>query len=633
MVKCLMFFFIFTHYTSSFIFQNSNNYFLKTSKLLFEKRITNKKEHKMKNADNTDNEHYEKLLKQLNKDKTNLLKHIRENIPYAYSYYGDDDDNNYDDGDDGDDDYEYYLDGEDASDFLKKNIKKKKIEILIKPLNAEMNKNHNRYEDSDDDERDTFEGFKKHRKKLYGDNLGNENLGNEKNKNNEELKSDNFEIIKDFNFTFKDIGGYDDIKNEMKQCVDMLKNKEKYKKYNVRIPKGIILEGPPGNGKTLIARGFSGESKIPFISVSGSEFQNKYVGVGASRIRELFYLASKNIPCIIFIDEIDALGRKRSTDGEAASSERDSTLNELLVYLDGFKTQPGIFVIGATNRIDLLDPALLRPGRIDKKIFITLPDSKTRKEILNMHIKGKPYDNNINIEDLVVLTEGMSGAEIENLLNEAMLNALRNHRTKIVDDDLEIIHNKMIVGWQPNKHELTPTMIEQICVHEIGHVIVSLFCIKHPQLKKVILNLNSPTSPGYTLFEKQPILHKIEELEQHIMILLGGRIAEEIIYNNSVTTGASNDFKRALQLSQEMILDYGFGNTTIYSFNSDKKKEIIDNEIMNLIDSSLKKSKNILVENKNIIMVLAKELQKRKKMSYDDIIIFLNQILVFSLDD
>jgi cell division protease FtsH len=491
--------------------------------------------------------------------------------------------------------------------------------------NGNDNGNGNDTEEKNDDDNDTQEKNDVDNGNDTEEKNGSFNFFLQKQKK-KTLKSLHFEVVKNYDFTFKNIGGYDEVKNELMQIVDIMINYKKYNQYNVRTPKGLILEGPPGNGKTLITRGFSGETNIPFISVSGSEFQDKYVGVGASKVRELFELANKNTPCIIFIDEIDALGRKRSTDGEISSSEKDSTLNELLVGLDGFKRNKGIFVIGATNRIDLLDSALIRPGRIDKKIYMGLPDSKTRKEIIKIHINGKPYVN-ISQDYIVTITEGLSGAEIENLLNEAMLNALRNNKTKMSGDDIDLMYDRMVAGWQSTQHELSDNIVEQICVHEIGHVLVGLFSLKHPKIKKVVLNLNSPNSPGYTIFEKSiSSIFKNEELFEHLMILLGGRIAEEIVYNVSVTTGASNDFYETFKLAEKMITQYGFGNKVIYSLNSDKTKEIIDNEIMNLIDMAYKKSKEILLKNKNSLMLLSTELKKCKKMNYQEIVLFISNI-------
>jgi cell division protease FtsH len=421
----------------------------------------------------------------------------------------------------------------------------------------------------------------------------------------ETIRSENFEITTKHSLTFENIGGYDNIKKELRQCLDILTNYTKYQAFNVRTPRGIIFEGPPGTGKTMIAKGFAGEANMSFIAVSGSEFQEKYVGVGSSRIRELFKLASENIPCIIFIDEIDALGRKRSSDGETASNERDSTLNELLVSLDGFKPNSGVFVIGATNRVDLLDSALLRPGRIDKQIFIGLPDSKTRKCILEIHAQGKP--NNILLDDLVDLTNGLSGAQIENLLNEAMLCALRNNREYFIQQDIEEVYNKIIAGWQPVDHQFTTDMIERISVHEMGHAIVGLLCKHHSKMTKVVINLSSPKSPGYTVFEgNMDAIYTREALFEHLMILLAGRIAEELVYNLSITTGAINDFEEALKLASRMVNHYGMGGNVIYPQSSEKYKETVDNDIYAIINEAYRYSLAILQTHKEAILYFSK---------------------------
>jgi cell division protease FtsH len=431
-------------------------------------------------------------------------------------------------------------------------------------------------------------------------------------------KSENFFIVKNTEINFDNIGGYDNIKSELYQCMDILTNYTKYSQYNVRVPKGLILEGPPGNGKTMIAKAFAGESNTSFIFVSGSEFQEKYVGVGSARIRELFKLASKNIPCVIFIDEIDALGRKRSTDSETASSERDSTLNELLVALDGFKNHSGIFVIGATNRVDLLDPALIRPGRIDKKIYIGNPDAYTREEIIKIHIKGKPYDNNILLSNLVDLTMGFSAAQIENLLNEAMLNALRNNEEFFDMEDIDFILNKMIGGWQPFEHQFSTNLIDRIAVHEMGHVVMGMLCNYHSKVKKVVINLSSPNTPGYTLFdESNSALFTKEMLFDHLAILLSGRIAEEVIYNVSITTGAINDFEEAYNLAEKMILYYGMGTQYIFPKNSEKYKEMIDNEILCLILEAQKYAETIISQSKDFIIECADLLKKEKVLTID----------------
>jgi cell division protease FtsH len=441
------------------------------------------------------------------------------------------------------------------------------------------------------------------------------------------LSSENFVVTKDPKLTFNDIGGYDDIKKEMLQTFDILTNFSKYKGYNVRIPKGLILEGPPGNGKTMLAKGISGETNIPCIVVSGSEFQEKYIGVGPAKVRELFDLAKKNKPCIIFIDEIDAIGRTRSGEGESSSSERDSTLNELLIGMDGYNTENEIFVLGATNRIDLLDAALVRPGRIDKKIFVGNPDKITRKHVIDIHIQGKPVDKSVVLQDLVEMTEGLSCAEIENLLNEAMLYALRDNRESITKLDLDVIYNKILTGWQSNEREFTNTTIHQICIHEIGHVIMSLHTKEHPKFRKVSLNLHSPSTPGFTLFEKSSELKTMTELKEHIMILLAGRIAEEMFYGNaSVSTGAVNDFNEALKTATTMVSSYGIDNNYVYSTQSEKYSERLDDEVNNIIKNAYNTARDVMKTSYNIIQYISFILHNEAMLTYNEVIEHIRHI-------
>jgi cell division protease FtsH len=438
-------------------------------------------------------------------------------------------------------------------------------------------------------------------------------------------KSKNFQVTIKNPYSFKNVGGYDSVKSELNQCIDMLKNYTKYQKFNVRVPKGLILEGPPGNGKTLLAKALAGEANTSFVCVSGSEFQEKYVGVGSARIRELFQLAKKNAPCIIFIDEMDALGRSRAQDGESSSAERDNTLNELLVALDGFKSSNGVFVVGATNRADLLDDALLRPGRIDKRVYIGNPDEKTRREIVEMYIKGKPADESVDIATIVEFSSGFSGAQIENLLNEAMLNALRNDREAFNSLDLDIVFNKMLAGWQPTDHTFTSDIIDHIAIHELGHAVVGLMCKHHSKVTKVVINLSSPKSPAYTIFENaNSNIHTREALFEHLMILLSGRIAEEAFYGVSVTTGAINDFEEALKLAEKMVLYYGLGEKIIYPKNSEKYKELIDNEISQLIEDAYEYAEMIVNTSKDFIFEGAELLKENKAILAEDLILLMN---------
>lgn len=453
-----------------------------------------------------------------------------------------------------------------------------------------------------------------------------DNFYNFRRRTNSRKQSENFQIIENPDTNFTHVGGYSTVKEELNQCIDMLTNYKKYQDYNVRVPKGLIFEGPPGNGKTLLSKALAGEANTTYIAVSGSEFQEKYVGVGASRIRELFELAKANVPCVIFIDEIDAVGKKRSSDGDTATSERDSTLNELLVALDGFKNTSGIFLVGATNRIDLLDPALLRPGRVDKRIFIGNPDKNTRNEIANIHIQGKPHDSSFVMEDFVEITNGLSGAQIENLLNEAMLHALRYDNTQFTNKDIDIVYNKMLVGWQPNEHEFTSNIIDHIAIHELGHAVVGMLSKHHAKMSKVIINLSAPSSPGYTVFETSTSNLMVREaLFEHLMILLAGRIAEEVFYDVSVTTGAINDFEEALTLAQKMICYYGMGREYIYPSMSEKYKEMIDGEVAKLIKDAHGCSDFIIRNSKNLIHEGAEILKKDKVLKSEQIIELINQ--------
>lgn len=434
-------------------------------------------------------------------------------------------------------------------------------------------------------------------------------------------KSENFEVIRNPPYNFKNIGGYDKVKEELMQTIDILKNYEKYAKYSVRVPKGLILEGPPGNGKTLIAKGFSGEVNSSFIAVSGSNFLEKYVGVGASRIRELFKLAKENKPCIIFIDEIDAVGRSRTTNEQNGNAEAQSTLNELLVGLDGYDTSDGIFVIGATNRVDLLDPALVRPGRIDKQIYIGKPDAKTREAILSIHLSGKPRSVYINNDKLIELTNGLSGAQIENLLNEAMLLALRSGREMMIMNDLETILARMLVGYQSTENVFSEEMTYRIAIHEMGHAFVGMYSMDHAKLVKVCLNVWSPSSPGYTIFENEEIdsnIYTKEKLLSRLMVLLGGRIAEEVFFGSSITSGASKDIEEAYRLAEQMIIKFGMGRKMVYTSFSEDSKSFIDKDIEHLIEMTYDKAYKIITEHKNKIEKGARLLIEKNTLLPED---------------
>ena len=424
----------------------------------------------------------------------------------------------------------------------------------------------------------------------------------------------------DSSFNFTQVGGYKEVKEELTQVLDFLLNPTNYTQYGIRIPKGLLLEGPPGNGKTLLAKGLAGEANTSFISTCGSIFNEKYVGVGSARVRELFNFASNHLPCIIFIDELDAVARSRHSSGEGSDAERDQTLNQLLVAMDGFDKSGSLLVIGATNRADILDKAILRPGRFDKIITVPNPDQETRNEIIKIHLVGKPI--NTNITEIVKLTKGFSGAQIENIINEAVLLAIRNNSLPVTLDTFELLKDRVLFGQTTKRKELTAPALKRIAIHETGHLLLGLTSPFLEKPEKVSIETTSSTSLGYTMFEineKDEGLYLREYLEDKLKVLLGGRVAEEIFYGLSVSSGAISDLESAFAMAKSMIMNYGMGNKIIYPYFSEQYKREIDDEIHYLINSAYKEAKRLLELNKPLVTVLATELYNKKVLSYQEI--------------
>jgi cell division protease FtsH len=429
----------------------------------------------------------------------------------------------------------------------------------------------------------------------------------------------NFQLqnVKDYNFT--KIGGYDDLKVELYQMIDMFKNADEYKKYAIRIPKGLLLEGPSGNGKTLLAKCLAGEANSSFIATVGSEFNEKYVGVGAARIRELFEFARVNQPCIVFVDEVDALGRKRSSGNEGAESERDQTLNQLLSSMDGFQKDDSVMVLGATNRVDILDTALKRPGRFDKIIHVPNPDAEARAQIISIHLFGKPI--NATIEYLVEMTSGMSGAQIENLLNEVTLLGIRRKSLPVGKTELEEVKERMLLGAVLKKKKVSEPLMKRIAVHEMGHYLTTLRSTTSEKPSKITIDTSSPFALGYMqLSENDNSLYTLEYLEDKLCILLGGRIAEEIVFGTSVSTGALSDLETAFLIAKQMVMNYGMGKKIIYPYFSEQYKKEIDDEIHSFINAAYRQTKRYLEDNKVLLNVLSKKLFDHKTLYHEDII-------------
>ena len=450
--------------------------------------------------------------------------------------------------------------------------------------------------------------------------------------------------------TFKDVAGIDEIKDELMDIVDFLKDPKGFSSLGARIPKGILLAGPPGTGKTLVARAVAGEANVPFYFMSGSDFVELFVGVGAARVRDLFREARANSPAIIFIDELDAVGRQRGAGLGGGHDEREQTLNALLVEMDGFDPREGIVVMAATNRPDVLDKALLRPGRFDKKIYLDVPDLKAREEIIKVHLRGKRIAPDIDVKNLARSTPGFVGADIENMVNEAALLAARENRDFITNEDFQEAVERIIVGPARKSRRISEKERKVVTYHELGHAILGYLLPYSYPVHKITIVPRGQAALGYTmqLPTEDRFLVTEPELRDKVVSLLGGRAAEEIVFNE-ITTGASNDLKRATELVREMVTQLGMSEkigpiawgeevgeiflgrelTRMKNF-SQKTAQEIDSEIKTYVLSSYEKAKKILTDNRERMDLLAiylynkeeisgKEFSKMMKMSLEDL--------------
>ena len=463
--------------------------------------------------------------------------------------------------------------------------------------------------------------------KISGSNKNSMDFGRSKAKLNEEAKAH-----------FSDVAGLVEEKEEVAELIDFLKNPKKFQKLGARIPKGVLLVGPPGTGKTLLAKAVAGEANVPFYYISGSDFVELFVGVGASRVRDMFKQAKQSAPCLIFIDEIDAVGRQRGTGLGGGHDEREQTLNQLLTEMDGFGANEGIIIIAATNRPDVLDPALLRPGRFDRQVTVSLPDQKEREAILKVHAKNKIFDKSVNLENISKRTPGFSGADLENLLNEAALLAVRKNLPSITMAEIDEATDRVLMGPAKVSRTITEKEKRLIAIHESGHAVIGLKLSDADEVHKITI-IPRGVAGGYTMMlpkeEKISILTKDELLAQ-ITGLLGGRVSEEL-YNGEISTGASDDFSRATKIARAMVTEYGMsdlgpvqlehksegvflGRDYNKSQNfSDAVALEIDQEVRKIIGECYKKATKILKENKDLVMLLTNTLVEKETITKEEI--------------
>ena len=445
-------------------------------------------------------------------------------------------------------------------------------------------------------------------------------------------------LSRDSKVNFTNVAGLEEEKEELEEVVDFLKNPQKYTSVGARIPKGMLLVGPPGTGKTLLAKAVAGEAGVPFFSISGSDFVEMFVGVGASRVRDLFEEAKKNAPCIVFIDEIDAVARRRGTGMGGGHDEREQTLNQLLVEMDGFGVNEGIIVMAATNRVDILDPAILRPGRFDRKVAVGRPDVKGREEILKVHSKEKPLSEDVDLRRVAQTTAGFTGADLENLMNEAAIISARDNRRFIRQADIDKAFVKVGIGAEKKSRVISEKDKKITAYHEAGHAILFHVLPDVGPVHTVSIIPTGVGAAGYTmpLPEKDEMFNTKGKMLQNIMVDLGGRIAEEIIFKD-VTTGASQDIKRASKLARAMVTQYGMSDRVgMIQYGSDEDEvfigrdlahtksygneiaDVIDEEVKRIVDECYTKAKNIILEHEDVLHSCAALLIEKEKIGQEE---------------